>query len=138
MKTLQHKFVEFIPDVLEEGVIYISMVYKTAAHNCVCGCHGRVVTPISPTDWQLVYNGVSISLNPSIGNWNFACKSHYWLIKGQVKFCRDWSRAEIDDGQMADIKRKEKYFKKKQKNKIKKKKLWQHFGFQEFGKTQTK
>ena len=73
--TLQPKFVEFIPKDLEDGIIYISMEYATATHKCVCGCGLRVVTPFSPTDWTLIYDGKSVSLDPSIGNWSFPCGS---------------------------------------------------------------
>lgn len=68
---LRHEFVEFIPDDLEEGVIYISIQYATATHLCACGCGAEVITPISPTDWELTFNGSSVSLSPSIGNWSF-------------------------------------------------------------------
>ena len=33
-KTLTHEFVEFIPDVIEEGKIYVSIEYATAVHKC--------------------------------------------------------------------------------------------------------
>ena len=32
------KFLDNIPDELEEGVLYISMKYHTTAHLCACGC----------------------------------------------------------------------------------------------------
>ncbi|MBK7970270.1 MAG: hypothetical protein IPK08_15745 [Bacteroidetes bacterium] len=69
MKTIQHKFVEFIPDVIEGGVLYISIEYCTAIHKCACGCGNEVVTPLSPTDWEITFNGKTVSLDPSIGNW---------------------------------------------------------------------
>jgi hypothetical protein len=83
---LQHRFVEFMPETLEEGVLYVSMEYCTAIHNCVCGCGNKVVTPISPTDWQLQFNGKSVSLKPSIGNWSFDCQSHYWITNNKVSW----------------------------------------------------
>lgn len=95
MKTLKHKFVELIPESLEEDVLYISIEYRTAVHKCVCGCGNEVVTPISPTDWKLIFDGKSISLTPSIGNWNFKCKSHYWIINNKIKHARKWSKWEI-------------------------------------------
>ena len=85
MKTMQHKFVEFIPDVIEEGVLYISIEYCTAIHKCVCGCGNEVVTPLSPTDWELTFNGKTVSLDPSIGNWSFKCQSHYWIAKNSIR-----------------------------------------------------
>ena len=76
---LRHEFVEFIPDKLADGVVYVSIPYATVAHKCCCGCGMEVVTPLSPTDWELIFDGESISLDPSIGNWSFDCKSHYWI-----------------------------------------------------------
>lgn len=93
---LQHRFVELIPEKVEEGILYISLEYCTAIHKCVCGCGNEVVTPISPKDWQLHFDGKTVSLSPSIGNWNFDCRSHYWIINNKVKFARKWSKEEID------------------------------------------
>lgn len=81
---LTHSFVEFIPRELEANTIYVSIPYATAIHNCCCGCGNRVVTPISPADWKLIFDGRSISLDPSIGNWNFPCRSHYWIRNNRV------------------------------------------------------
>jgi len=83
---MTHKFVEYIPMTLEEGVLYVSMEVGTVIHKCVCGCGREVVTPLSPTDWNLTFDGESISLYPSIGNWNFECKSHYWIQNNKVKW----------------------------------------------------
>lgn len=110
---LQHKFVELVPPVLEEGVLYISIEYCSAIHKCVCGCGNKVVTPLSPTDWELTFDGKSVSLYPSIGNWNFECKSHYWIIKNSVKFARRWSEKEISEGKKEEAKLKAKYYKKR-------------------------
>jgi len=112
---LQYKFVEFIPDILEEGVIYISIAYSTVVHKCVCGCGNEVVTPLSPTDWELTFNGKSVSLYPSIGNWNFECKSHYWIIKNKVRFSRKWRDREINFARQSDSENKKKYYKMKKK-----------------------
>ena len=76
---LSHQFVEFIPDSLEQGVVYVSIPFATVVHLCCCGCGQEVVTPLSPTDWNITFDGVSISLSPSIGNWNFPCESHYFI-----------------------------------------------------------
>ena len=74
---LQHRFVPHIPEKLEPKVLYISMEYATAAHSCCCGCGEEVVTPLTPTDWRMTFDGETISLSPSIGNWNLRCRSHY-------------------------------------------------------------
>ena len=114
MKLL-HKFVEFMPEVIEQGIIYISIEYCTAIHKCVCGCNNEVVTPISPTDWKLTFDGETISLSPSIGNWNFDCKSHYWIIHNEIRFSRKWSKNEIEKTQKDDEKLKKKYFSRKRR-----------------------
>jgi Family of unknown function (DUF6527) len=93
MKTLHHKFVEYVPDKLENNVLYISIEHCTAIHKCMCGCGNEVVTPFSPDAWQLCFDGKTVTLYPSIGNWNFKCKSHYWIIKNKVKFVKGrWFR----------------------------------------------
>lgn len=101
-KFLTHQFVEFIPERLETGVIYISMVYATATHACCCGCGNKVVTPFSPTDWRLTFNGETISLHPSIGNWSFECKSHYIIRNSQVDWADKWTQQRIDTGRNRD------------------------------------
>ena len=70
---IAHEFVDVVPDHLEEGVVYISLTYNTALHKCCCGCGNEVVTPISPVDWTLGYDGQAVTLKPSIGNYSFAC-----------------------------------------------------------------
>jgi hypothetical protein len=99
---LSHRFVTSIPDVLEDGVVYVSIEFATAIHKCCCGCGEEVVTPFSPTDWKLIFDGKTISLDPSIGNWNFPCQSHYWIRRNKVVWARRWSRQEIEAGRAHD------------------------------------
>jgi len=47
--AVTHEFVEHLPHELEEGRIYVSILFATAAHKCCCGCGNEVVTPLSPT-----------------------------------------------------------------------------------------
>src|SRR5574344_731903 len=86
IKRITHKFVEFIPayEEIEKDTLYISIPYCTAVHKCFCGCGNEVVTPISPKDWKLTFDGKTISLYPSIGNFAFPCQSHYWIEKDTV------------------------------------------------------
>ena len=126
---MQHRFVEFIPENLQEGILYISMEYCTAIHLCVCGCCNKVVTPIAPTDWKLTFDGKSITLYPSIGNWSFDCQSHYWIKKGKVEWSVSWSENQIKKGRKADMISKEEYYEsnldEKVPTKVKRKKsLW--------------
>ncbi len=111
--SLVYKFVEFIPSELEEGILYITVEYKTAVHLCVCGCGNKTITPITPNDWKLTYNGSSVSLSPSIGNWSFDCRSHYWIRKNEIIIAPSWSLDEVDLGRKKDVKKKKKFFKKR-------------------------
>ena len=81
---LAHRFVEFIPRELDSNTIYVSISYATAIHNCCCGCGNRVVTPLAPKEWKLIFDGRTISLEPSIGNWRYSCRSHYWITNNRV------------------------------------------------------
>lgn len=101
-----HKFVEFIPEELEMGILYLSLEYGTAVHRCFCGCGEKVVTPLSPTDWNIVYDGESISLSPSVGNWSFECQSHYWIQNSRVIWSESWSNAMINEARRYDHRRK--------------------------------
>ncbi|WP_108425074.1 DUF6527 family protein [Flagellimonas amoyensis] len=96
MKTVRLKFLEQIPEKLEDGVLYISMEYGTVLHNCCCGCGSEVNTPLSPASWKMEYNGETVTLDPSIGNWSFPCKSHYWIKNNKVIWCKKWSQSEVN------------------------------------------
>lgn len=108
--VLKHEFVEFIPDQLMEGTVYISIPYATVVHKCCCGCGSEVVTPLGATDWQLVFDGESISLMPSIGNWSLPCQSHYWIRRNRVKWAPKWTLAQIEATRAADRAAKQEYF----------------------------
>jgi hypothetical protein len=113
---LKYKFVVNIPEKLDKETIYISVKYCTAVHKCICGCDNEVVTPLSPTDWELSFNGKSVSLYPSIGNWNFDCKSHYWIVNNMVKLAENWNNFEIEQGRQRDKNIKLKYYEKRKKS----------------------
>lgn len=103
---VRHEFVEYVPTVLEEGTLYISIVFATAVHRCCCGCSQEVVTPITPTDWSLTFDGESVSLEPSIGNWGFDCQSHYWIRRNRVIWASRWTAQQIAEGRALDRSRK--------------------------------
>ncbi len=99
---LQHRFVTNIPRLLEPGVLFISFEYATAAHSCCCGCGEEVITPFTPTDWELTFDGETISLWPSIGNWDFPCRSHYVIERSKIVRARPWSERRIAYGRTQD------------------------------------
>ena len=108
--ALTHEFVEFTPDDLNSGVIYVCVQYATVAHKCCCGCGKEVVTPLSPTDWKLIFDGKSITLDPSIGNWSLECQSHYWIRCNRVLWAPRWSQERIEAGRTRDRFAKERYY----------------------------
>ena len=102
VSQLQPSFVDFIPDPLEPGVLYVSRRYATASHLCCCGCGLDIVTPLNPAKWRLTEQGGTVSLHPSIGNWSFPCKSHYWIEANSVKWAGAMSAAAIADVKARD------------------------------------
>ncbi|QEG01561.1 hypothetical protein Mal15_56380 [Stieleria maiorica] len=100
--TLKHRFVVHFPDELEPGVLYISIEFKSVSHLCCCGCGEEVVTPLSPADWRIIYDGESVSLNPSVGSWTLACRSHYVITRGQVRVAGQWTDEQIAAGRRRD------------------------------------
>lgn len=93
---MKHKFVEHIPQEIEENVLYISLEYNVAKHKCPCGCGSEIVTTLSPARWKLTYDGQTVSLYPSIGNWSHACKSHYFITKDKVVWAGPISQDQIN------------------------------------------
>jgi len=107
---LRPEYVELMPKVIEEGVLYISKKYGTAVHKCCCGCGQKVVTPLKPTEWSLSVAAGRVTLRPSIGNWSFPCRSHYWIRNNRVAWAGDMSAAEIERGRRLDRVAKQEYF----------------------------
>lgn len=95
ISRFEHEFVSTIPETLTDGKLYISLKYNSVMHLCACGCREEVSTPLSPNDWQLTYDGKSVSMHPSIGNWSYRCRSHYWIQDGEVQWAEQWSDAQI-------------------------------------------
>ena len=106
----QYKFVDFIPEIIEDRVLYISLDYGTVIHKCACGCENEVNTPLTPTGWKMIYNGDVVSLKPSVGNWSFDCKSHYWITNSEVKWSLKWSDETIREVRTAEDSEREDYY----------------------------
>ena len=87
-------FVETIPEKLKSGHIYISLEYNVAVHLCACGCGRTVITPLGTHGWTISFARNKLTLSPSIGNFNYPCSSHYFIIKNNVVWCdeRDHGR----------------------------------------------
>ena len=84
LDKLTPEFVDEIPGVPEHGKLYLSCRYRAVVHLCACGCGAKVSTPLHPTGWRLSYDGESVSLSPSVGNWSEKCQSHYVIKDNRV------------------------------------------------------
>ncbi len=107
---VEYVFVEFVPDELEPATLYVSIEYGTVVHSCLCGCGLRVVTPLSSTDWRLGYDGETITLSPSVGNWSFPCQSHYIIRRSEVIWAGRMSRTKIEAIRDKDRRLKQDYY----------------------------
>lgn len=100
--TIAHQFVTSAPPVLEQGVLYVSIEFTTALHLCLCGCGREVVTPLRPSGWRVTFDGQSVSLAPSIGNWSFPCRSHYWIDHNTVRWSTNFTDERVSAVQKTD------------------------------------
>jgi hypothetical protein len=102
VQKLDHRFVEAVPSELVSGILYVSLEYATMMHLCCCGCGNEVVTPLSPSDWKMTYDGQTVSVQPSIGSWSLPCRSHYVIRRGRVNWANDWNDEQIAKGRARD------------------------------------
>lgn len=110
LTSIEHEFAQFVPNELAGGTLYISVEYGTCVHRCLCGCGNKVVTPLTPTDWTLIFDGETVSLDPSVGNWSFECRSHYWIDRSRVRWAAGWAQTKVDAGRAHDRRHKRRYF----------------------------
>jgi hypothetical protein len=108
--SITHEFVESFPGHLEPMKLYVSIEYGSAAHLCFCGCGAKVVTPISPTGWKLIYDRDTVSLLPSIGSWNLPCQSHYFITRNRVEWALQMTKSEIEKNRSSDRMVRERYY----------------------------
>lgn len=88
---LRPEYHELIPEIIEEGILYISLKYGCAIHLCACGCKDKTVTAFKPEwkdGWTLTCVNDKVTLRPSIGN--FAGENpyhaHYYITENRI----DW------------------------------------------------
>jgi len=102
--------VHYMPQQLAPRVLYVSEEFSTAAHLCACGCGSKIRTPLGPKEWQIKDAGRGPCLYPSIGNWQHACKSHYWIHHGEVIWAEQWSPEQINSGRQYEEARRRAYY----------------------------
>ena len=120
MERINLKRVEFMPMSLDAGVLYVSEKYKVAAHLCPCGCGNKVVTPLGPAEWWFSEDEGQTTLYPSLGNWQLSCRSHYWILFGEIEWSYQWSEEQIEAGRENEELRRHFYYEILAKRKKKK------------------
>ena len=102
--------VHYMPKELKPGVLYVSEEFGAAAHLCACGCGSKIRTPLSPTEWALEETVNGPTLYPSVGNWQQACQSHYWIYRGKVRWSDKWIPEQIAEGRRVEEERRRTYY----------------------------
>ena len=87
-----------MPKELHAGMLYVSEEFGAAAHLCACGCGAKIRTPLGPTEWSVEETSAGPTLRPSVGNWQQACQSHYWIWRGEVNWATQWTPEQILEG----------------------------------------
>jgi len=100
--------VQYMPTKLEPGLLYVAEKFGAAAHLCACGCGTIVRTPLNR--WSLVETKFGPTLDPSIGNWQEHCQSHYWIRRGEVMWADQWTPEQIASGRRGEEERLRAYY----------------------------
>lgn len=112
MKTerLEPYYLTQFPEQLQEGILYISEEFNLTGHKCCCGCGEDVVLKLGPAKWHLTKESDgAVSLNPSVGNWKYACQSHYWIARNEILEAGPMSSGAIKWVQQRDRADREQY-----------------------------
>lgn len=102
--------VHYMPSELKPGVLYVSGKFDIAMHLCPCGCGSKVKTPLGPTEWLVEETNGGPSLRPSVGNWQQACQSHYWIDSGEILWAEKWTPKQIAAGRLNEEERRRAYY----------------------------
>ena len=102
--------VHYMPKELKPGVLYVSEEFDIAMHLCACGCGSKVRTPLGPTEWSVEETNSGPSLRPSVGNWQQACQSHYWIYRGEIRWAEKWTPEQIAAGRRYEEERRRAYY----------------------------
>jgi hypothetical protein len=102
--------VRYMPKELKPGVLYVSEEFGTAAHLCACGCGSKIRTPLDLTEWAFEETENGPTLRPSVGNWQQACQSHYWIRRGEVIWAPKWTPEQIAVGRLGEEERRRVYY----------------------------
>ena len=107
---VQIQRVQYVPKELKPGILYVAQEFDIAVHLCACGCGSKVTTPLGPTEWTVKETASGPSLYPSVGNWQLACQSHYWIDGGEIRWAKKWTPDQIARGRKLEEERRRSYY----------------------------
>ena len=110
MNSIALEHVKYIPKELSQGILYVSIEYAVASHLCACGCGQKVVTPLGPAEWTFTERNGRPTMDPSIGNWQLPCRSHYLITNGRIDWADRWSDERIAAGRHAEQRRRQAHY----------------------------
>lgn len=113
VNTVTPTFVDIIPAHLDPGKLYITIEYNAVLHLCCCGCGRKVSTPLSPAQWQITYDGQTVSLYPSVESDGFPCQSHYVIRNNRVNWVEQLPKETARTRRLADHHAVESYIKER-------------------------
>jgi hypothetical protein len=102
--------VHYMPTELQPGILYVSEEFGIAIHLCACGCGTKVKTPLAPTEWSVTVTKRGPTLQPSVGNWQEACQSHYLITRGEIVWAEKWTPEQIAAGRRNEEQRRRAYY----------------------------
>jgi hypothetical protein len=102
--------VHYMPKDLKPGILYVSEEFEIAIHLCACGCGSKIKTPLGVTEWSVRETNSGPTLRPSVGNWQEACQSHYWISSGEVEWAAKWTPEEIAAGRRHEQERRHAHY----------------------------
>lgn len=102
--------VQYMPNEISSGVLYVSDEFDIAIHLCACGCGVKVKTPLGATEWRVEDSDEGVTLYPSVGNWQQKCQSHYWIYQGKIFWAESWSKEKIAASRRHEERRRQAYY----------------------------
>jgi hypothetical protein len=89
----RYQLVDRVPAQLDEGIVYHTEEFELAALLCACGC-GHRVTLLVPDSHEVWDDRGYATIRPSIGVFDGACKSHYFISSGDVEWLPAFTGAQ--------------------------------------------
>ena len=85
LKEYKHKFIRYMPDKIQPGIIYITVFYGQITFRCPC-VRGevikRILKPGQVNPFWFEFDGHTVTLGPQIVS--VQCQTHFRIINNKV------------------------------------------------------